>query len=82
MLAAPPNGAVVSKLLTMNDDQTKKDLEGKQESKLQAFVIQHAVLIMMEPITLGCVIRESLTITAVHSASRFFGFAPKGKSRF
>ena len=35
-------------------------------------MIQYAVLIMIEPITLGCVVRESLTIKAVHSASRFF----------
>ena len=40
--------------------------------KAQALVLQGAVLIMMEPITLVCVIGKFLTIKAVHPASRFF----------
>ena len=35
-------------------------------------MLQGAVLIMMDPIILGCVVVKSLTIKAVHSASRFF----------
>ena len=56
----------------MNNAQTKEDLERQQESKVQASVIQGAVLIMMETIILGRVIRNLRTIKAVHLASRFF----------
>ena len=56
----------------MDDAQTKEDLEGQRESKVQALVLQGAVLIMMEPIILGCVVGKSFTIKVVHSASRFF----------
>ena len=56
----------------MNDAQTNEELEGQQEPKSQASVLQGSVLIMMEQIILGCVIGKLLTIKAVHSASRFF----------
>ena len=35
-------------------------------------VLQGAVLIMMEPIILGCFVGKLLIIKAVHSASMFF----------
>ena len=65
-------GAVVTKLLAIDYDQTKEELEGQQESKAQVSVLQRSVLIMMEPIILGCVVVKSITIKAIHSASRFF----------
>ena len=70
MSAAPPKGAVAAKLLAMHDAQTKEELEGQQESKAQESVIQGAVVIMIEPIILGCVFGKSLTIKSVHPASR------------
>ena len=72
MQTAPQKGAVVTKFLAMNNSQTKDDLEGQQELKAQASVLQGSVLIMMEPIILGCVVGKSLTIKAVHLESRFF----------
>ena len=62
----PSKGAVVANFLAMNNDQTKKELEGQRESKAQALVLQGAVLIMMDPITLGCVIGKLCTTKAVH----------------
>ena len=59
---APQTGAVVAKLLVMNNAQTKEKLEGQQESKAQKLVLQGAVLIMTEPIILGCVVEKLLTI--------------------
>ena len=69
---ALPKGAVVAKLLAMNDTQTKEELEGQQEPKAQTLVLQGAVLITAEPIILGYVVGKTLTIKAVHSTSRFF----------
>ena len=62
--AALQKGAVVA--------ESKDNMEGQKESKAQALVLQGAVLITMEPIILGCVVGKSLTIKAVHPASRFF----------
>ena len=55
----------------MDDAKTKEYLEGHRESKAQASVLQGAVLIMMKPIILGCVVGKLLIIKAVHSASSF-----------
>ena len=40
--------------------------------KAQASVLQGTVLIMMDPIILGCVVGRLLTIKALNLASRFF----------
>ena len=69
---ATQKGAVVTKFLVMYDSQNKEELEGQRESKAQVLMLQGAVLIMMEPIIVGCVVGKLLTIKAVHSASRFF----------
>ena len=63
--------SVVAKLLAINNAKTKEDLEGRQELKEEVSVLQGAVLIMMKPIILGRAVGKSLTIKAVHSASRF-----------
>ena len=55
----------------MNDSQKKEELERQQELKAQVSVLQGVVLIMMKPIILGRAVGKSLTIKAVHSASRF-----------
>ena len=61
----------------MNDAQTEEDLEGQRESKAQASVLQGALIIMMEPIILVCLVGKLLTIKEVYSASRFFARRPR-----
>ena len=56
----------------MENAQTNEELEKQQESKAQASVPQGTVLIMMDPIVLGCVFVKLPTIKAVNSTSRFF----------
>ena len=69
---APQKIAVLTKLLAVDDAQTKEELEGQQESKVQASFLQGSVLIMMDPTILECVVDKLLTIKAVHLERRFF----------